>query len=118
MKVNKNFLLTKSKNFIVFFYKKSWILTIIFFTAVLGFSVQVWWDCVLNPELSQKEKTLLNKESSSYEKNISKIKEAVKKIRERKEILKKKEINLKVERNFFKDDQIKREKESSVEVVQ
>ncbi|MFO7807563.1 MAG: hypothetical protein R6V40_04060 [Candidatus Moraniibacteriota bacterium] len=92
-------------------YKKSWILTIFFFVVVLGFSIQVWRDCVLNPELSKEDVSEISKDKENYEKKISKIEEITEKIKERQKIFRNKEVEIRASRDFFKKDQI-RESES------
>lgn len=81
----KNFL-TKTKKFfgkITILRKKTWFFTIVFFFILLGFSLQVWWNCILHPTPSEQSVLDIEKEQKEFETKKIKVEQVIEKIKER-----------------------------------
>lgn len=63
--------------------KKTWIFTVLFFVIIFGFSLWVWWDCILNPLPSEEVILETNKEKQQFEIKRNKIDQVIQKIQER-----------------------------------
>ena len=79
--------LNQIKNFfgkVFFFGRKTWIFTIIFFLIIFGFSLWIWWGCILNPAPSDQVIAEIGKEQKDFEIKRKKIDQVIQKIQERK----------------------------------
>ncbi|MDZ7612121.1 MAG: hypothetical protein U5L10_05135 [Candidatus Moranbacteria bacterium] len=73
MKINDFSAFIRLNKILRFLRKKGWLFTILFFLIILGFSVQTWRDCILNPEPSQEVINEVSQSKRSYEEKIKRI---------------------------------------------
>ena len=63
--------------------KKTWFFTIVFFVVVFGFSLWIWWSCILYPSPNEQIIFEIQKEQKDFEMKTKKVEFVIGKIKER-----------------------------------
>lgn len=93
--------------------KKSWFLTVIFFSFVLVGAILIWQDCILNPHPSQSALDNILKTESEYNQKMEEIKRNNEDLDERIKKFNNPENNLQEDRSYFKKNNLDNSVDSS-----